>query len=307
PQQIEFSRLNLTYAVMSKRILNQLVEEGHVDGWDDPRMSTIRGLRRRGYTPESIRDFCRRIGVTKSDNNVEFEALENCAREDLGHRCQRALGVLRPLKVTIENYPEGQVEYFEALNHPQRPELGTRQVPFSRVLYIEADDFMEDPPKKFFRLGPGREVRLRFAYYVTCIDYRKDPQTGAVVELICRYDPQSRGGETPDGRKVKGTIHWVSAAHAVDAQVRLYDRLFQVPNPGAARQEKPLAELLNPQSLEVLEHCKLEPMLAEVEPGATYQFERLGYFCADPSSTTGRPVFNRTVTLRDTWAKIAAR
>ncbi len=303
PQQIEFARLNLTYTVMSKRKLLELVRDGHVAGWNDPRMPTISGFRRRGYTPESIRAFCERIGVAKRDSLVDVALLEFSIREDLNERAPRALAVLQPLKVVIENYPEGQVEEFDAPNHPGRPELGNRKVPFSRELYIERDDFMEEAPKKFFRLAPGREVRLRFAYFITCREAIKDAN-GEVVELRCAYDPETRGGSAPDGRKVKGTIHWVSASHAVKAEVRLYDRLFTVENP-ASEKDANFKDFINPESLTVLTACQVEPSLAQAAPGASYQFERLGYFCADhEESRPGRPVFNRTVTLRDTWAKV---
>ncbi|GAB6062044.1 glutamine--tRNA ligase/YqeY domain fusion protein [Deferrisoma palaeochoriense] len=304
PRQIEFARLRLTYTVMSKRKLTQLVEGGHVAGWDDPRMPTIAGLRRRGYTPESIRDFCGRIGVAKKDSVVDVALLEHCLREDLNRRAERRMAVLRPLRVVIENYPEGQVEELEAVNNPEDPSAGTRKVPFSRVLYIERDDFMEDPPKKFFRLAPGREVRLRYAYFIRCTDVVKDAE-GNVVELRCTYDPATRGGDAPDGRKVRATLHWVSAAHAAEAEVRLYDRLFTEPNPDGLKED--FRTYLNPHSLEVLTGCKLEPSLAGVEPGERYQFERLGYFAVDPDTRPGRPVFNRAVTLRDTWAKVRAK
>ena len=303
PRQIEFARLQLKYTVTSKRKLHQLVADKHVDGWDDPRMPTISGMRRRGFTPVSIRDFCDRIGVTKKDSFIEMAVLENSIREDLNEHALRVMGVLKPLKVTIENYPDGQVEEMEAQNHPQHPEMGTRKVPFSKTLYIERDDFMEDAPKKFFRLSVGREVRLRYAYYVTCTDVIKD-DNGEVVELICSYDPQTRGGSSPDGRKVKGTIHWVSAEHAIDAQVNLYDRLFTHPNPGGSEN---FLEHLNPDSLAVLTHCKLEPSLADADPDKHYQFERTAYFVLDNHTDAAHPVFNRTVTLRDTWAKIDKR
>ena len=298
PQQIEFARLQLKYTVTSKRKLHQLVHDNHVDGWNDPRMPTISGLRRRGFTAASIRDFCDRIGVTKKDSFIEMAVLENSAREDLNEHALRVMAVLKPLKVTIENYPVDQVEMMDAHNHPQHPEMGTRQVPFSKILYIERDDFMEDAPKKFFRLTLGREVRLRYAYYITCTDVIKD-DNGEVIELICSYDPETRGGDSPDGRKVKGTIHWVSAQHAIDAKVNLYDRLFTHPNPGASEN---FIELMNPDSLIKLDHCKLEPSLAEADPDKHYQFERTGYFVRD-NHEQGL-VFNRTVTLRDTWAKI---
>jgi glutaminyl-tRNA synthetase len=303
PRQIEFARLNLTYTVMSKRKLLELVDEGHVTGWDDPRMPTIVGMRRRGYSPEAIRTFCDRIGVAKRENVVDVALLEHAVREDLNRRCPRVMGVLNPLKVVIENYPEGQTEDFEIGNNPEDPAAGTRRVPFSRVLFIERDDFMEDPPKKFFRLAPGREVRLRGAYFVRCASVVKDAN-GAVVELRCTYDPATRGGDAPDGRKVKSTLHWASAAHALDVEVRLYDRLFKSENPGAGGDFR--ADL-NPDSLEVLRHCKVEPSVAGAAPGTRYQFERLGYFCVDRDSTPAQHVFNRTVTLKDTWAKIQAR
>ena len=301
PQQIEFARLNLTYTVMSKRKLLQLVTEKHVSGWDDPRMPTISGLRRRGYTPEAIRRFCDEIGVAKRENVVDVGLLEFCVREDLNKRAPRAMGVLRPLRVVLENYPEDRVEQMDVVNNPEDPAAGTRQVPFSRVLYIEQDDFMLDPPKKFFRLSPGREVRLRNAYLITCTDVVRNA-AGEVTELRCTYDPATRGGDAPDGRKVKATLHWVSAAHAIDAEVRLYDRLFTVESPGSG--DSDFLAQLNPRSLEVLRGSKLEPSLAAPAPGTRYQFERLGYFCVDPDSKPGAPVFNRTVTLKDTWAKI---
>ncbi|PCJ84985.1 MAG: glutamine--tRNA ligase [Thiotrichaceae bacterium] len=298
PRQIEFARLQLKYTITSKRKLNQLVIDNHVDGWDDPRMPTISGLRRRGYTPESIRDFCNRIGVTKKDSFIEVAVLENSIREDLNERAVRVMGVLRPLKVTIKNYPDGQVEELTAKNHPQKEEMGTRSINFSKVIYIERDDFMEDAPKKFFRLSVGREVRLRYAYYITCTDFVKD-DNGEVIELICSYDPETKGGSSPDGRKVKGTIHWVSAEHAIDAQVNLYDRLFTHPNPASTED---FSEHLNPESLTVLENCKLEPALADARIDTHYQFERTGYFIKD--SKADNLMFNRTVTLRDTWAKL---
>ncbi|HXE79418.1 MAG TPA: glutamine--tRNA ligase/YqeY domain fusion protein [Vicinamibacterales bacterium] len=306
PQQIEFARLNLSYTVMSKRKFLQLVEEGHVRGWDDPRMPTLSGLRRRGYTPEAIRDFCDRIGVAKKENVVDVALLEHCVREDLNRRAQRAMAVLNPLRVVIENYPEGEAESLDVVNNPEDPGAGTRRVPFSRVLYIERDDFMENPPKKFFRLAPGREVRLRNAYFITCTGVVKDAD-GTITELRCTYDPATRGGDAPDGRRVKATLHWVSAAHAVDAEVRLYDRLFKVENPSAAPDDTDWRTLLNPDSLKILHGCKVEPGLAQAAPGSRFQFERIGYFCVDCDSTPSRPVFNRTVPLKDTWAKIAAR
>ncbi len=304
PRQIEFARLKLSYTVLSKRKLTELVEGGYVRGWDDPRMPTIAGLRRRGYTPESIRDFCARIGVAKKESTVDVALLEHCLREDLNRRAERRMAVLRPLRVVIENFPEDRVEELEALNNPEDPSAGTRKVPFSRVLYIEREDFMEDPPKKFYRLAPGREVRLRYAYFLRCVDVVKD-ERGEVVELRCTYDPATRGGNAPDGRKVKATIHWVSAAHAVEAEIRLYDRLFTHPDPDGVKED--FKNYLNPRSLEVLTGCRLEPGLSAVQPGDRYQFERLGYFCADPDTRPGRPVFNRAVTLRDTWARIRKR
>jgi glutaminyl-tRNA synthetase len=302
PQQIEFARLNLSYTVMSKRKLLQLVEKKHVSGWDDPRMPTIAGLRRRGYTPESIRDFCDRIGVAKTDSTIDVALLEHCIREDLNKTAPRVMAVLNPLRVVIDNYPKDQTEELDAINNPEDQRAGTRKVPFSRVLYIERDDFREVPPSKFFRLAPGREVRLRYAYLITCVGVTKDERTGEIVELHCTYDPATRGGNTPDGRKVKGTIHWVSALHAVKAEVRLYDRLFTVENPGHV--EGGCESVLNPNSLEVLTGYA-EPSLAKATPTSRYQFERLGYFCVDSKdSPAERLVFNRTVSLRDSWAKI---
>ena len=301
PQQIEFARLSLDFTITSKRKLHQLVEERHVNGWDDPRMPTISGLRRRGYTAAAIRDFCERIGITKKDAQIDVGVLENCLREDLDFNTQRAMCVLNPLKVVIENYPEGQSEQLEASNHPKRPELGKRNVPFSREIFIERDDFMEDAPKKFFRLTPGREVRLRYAYYVTCTEVIKNDQ-GQVMELRCRYDPETRGGKSPDGRKVKGTIHWVSAEYALPVQINLYDRLFHEPNPAA---KENFIECLNPDSLQILHNGYAEPSLQSAATGTGYQFERTGYFVRDiTNSDDGKPVFNRTVTLRDTWAKL---
>ncbi len=306
PQQIEFSRLSLDYTVMSKRLLTELVSGNYVAGWDDPRMPTISGLRRRGYTPASVRDFCDRIGVTKKDNIIEMGVLENSVREDLELRTPRVMGVLRPLKIIIDNYPDDHVEEFEAPNHPQDESMGTRTVPFSRELYIERDDFLEDPPKKFFRMAPGREVRLRYAYFITCTDVIKD-DAGDIVALRCRYDPDSRGGKSPDGRKVKATIHWVSVPHALAGEVRLYDRLFTVPDPMGDK-ERDFKSFLNGESLEVIASAQLEPSLANAEPASYFQFERLGYFYVDPvDSASGMPRFNRTVTLRDTWAKQALR
>ncbi|NIA19765.1 MAG: glutamine--tRNA ligase, partial [Xanthomonadaceae bacterium] len=304
----EFARLNLSYTMMSKRKLLQLVERGLVSGWDDPRMPTLAGLRRRGFTPGAIRDFCDRIGVAKRDSTVDLALLEHCLREDLNRKASRLLGVLRPLKVVIDNYPEGQVEELKAINNPEDPAAGKRLLPFSRELYIERGDFMEEPVKKFFRLAPGREVRLRYAYYITCERVVKDENTGEITEIHCSYDPLTRGGSSPDGRKVKGTLHWVSAAHALDAEVRLYDRLFTVPDPGAAKDGEDYGSFLNPHSLEILSGAKVEPNLANLPNAEPFQFERLGYFCAD--SKDSRPnslVFNRAVTLRDSWAKKAKK
>jgi glutaminyl-tRNA synthetase len=307
PEQIEFARLNLSYTVVSKRKLLRLVQEGVVDGWDDPRMPTLSGIRRRGYTPRAIRNFCDRIGVARRDSQVDVALLEHAVREDLNEWTPRVMAVLRPLKVVIVNYPEDGGETLEALNHPTDPSMGTREVPFSRELFIERDDFREDPPKKFYRLAPGREVRLRYAYFVTCVDVVKDPRSGEVTELHCTYDPRTRGGDAPDGRKVKSTLHWVSAAHAVEAQVRLYDRLFTRADPEGEGAGDDFTAHVNPRSLEVLDGCRLEPCLADAGPGDTFQFERMGYFCADTRfSRPGAPVFNRTVTLRDAWAKIEA-
>ncbi len=303
PRQYEFSRLNLTYTVLSKRRLIQLVQEGHVSGWDDPRMPTIRGLRRRGYPPAAIRDFARRVGITKSDNVVEVALLEHCARELLNKTADRRMAVLDPLKVVIENYPEGDSEELEAVNNPEDASAGTRKVPFARELYIEREDFMEEPPKKFFRLAPGREVRLRYAYFITCREAIKNAE-GRIIELRCTYDPETRGGNAPDGRKVKATLHWVSAAHAVPAEVRLYDHLFRQAEPEISDD---LAAALNPASLTVLTGCRLEPSLADWPAAKPLQFERHGYFCPDPDSRQGAPVFNRTVGLRDTWGKIQAK
>jgi glutaminyl-tRNA synthetase len=305
PRQIEFARLNLNYTVMSKRKLLQLVQQGHVSGWDDPRMPTISGLRRRGYTPESIRDFCARIGVAKKENVIDVAQLEHSVRDDLNRRAPRVMGVLRPLKVVITNYPEGQVEELDVINNPEDPSAGCRQVPFSRELYIERDDFREDPPKKFYRLAPGREVRLRCAYFVTCQEVLKDA-SGDVAELRCTYDPATRGGDAPDGRRVKATLHWVSAAHTITAEVRLYDRLFTADDP-EREASRPFTDYLNPASLEVLTSCKVEPSLASAAVSARFQFERLGYFSVDLDSAPGALVFNRTVSLRDTWARIEQR
>ncbi|RPJ17980.1 MAG: glutamine--tRNA ligase/YqeY domain fusion protein [Desulfobacteraceae bacterium] len=304
PRQIEFARLNLNYTVMSKRKLLQLVEDGLVSGWDDPRMPTISGLRRRGYTPEAIRTFCERIGVAKSNSIVDMALLEYCIREDLNRRAQRVMGVLRPLKVVIDNYPVDMVEEFDAVNNPEDPSTGTRKVPFSRVIYIEQEDFREDPPKKFFRLSQGREVRLKSAYYITCVDVVKDEKTREITELHCTYDPDTRGGFSTDGRMVKGTLHWVSAAHCVEAEVRLYDRLFTKANPADDKDGHDFKEFINPSSLEILRSCRIEPGIKGALPGSIYQFERTGYFCVDRESSAGGFVFNRTVTLRDSWAKI---
>ncbi len=305
PQQIEFARLNLTYTVVSKRKLLRLVNEGHVSGWDDPRMPTLSGIRRRGYTPASLRTFCDRIGVAKRDSMVDYALLEHCLREELNKSAPRVMGVLRPLKVVIENFPAGEVDELDAVNNPEDAAAGTRKVPFTREIYIERDDFMEEPPKKFFRLAPGREVRLRYAYFITCTEVIKDEATDEIIELRCTYDPATRGGDAPDGRKVKATMHWVSAEHAVDGEVRLYDHLFSVENPAAVKDEDEFQASLNPNSLEVLSACKLEPSLAEAAPGSVCQFERLGYFCVDAVySKPGALVFNRTVGLRDTWARV---
>ena len=305
PQQIEFARLNLSYTVVSKRKLSQLVKDGHVIGWDDPRMPTLSGIRRRGYTPAALRTFCDRIGVAKRDSMVDFALLEHCLREELNKSAPRVMGVLRPLKIVIENFPEDQVDELEAVNNPEDASAGTRKVPFAREIYIERDDFMEEPPKKFYRLAPGREVRLRYAYFIKCEEVIKDEATGEIIELRCTYDPATRGGNAPDGRKVKATMHWVSASHAVDAEVRLYDHLFSVENPAAVKDGEEFQASLNPKSLEVLPACKLEPSLSTAVPGSICQFERLGYFCVDAvDSKPGAPVFNRTVGLRDTWARM---
>jgi len=306
PQQIEFARLNLNYTVMSKRKLLQLVQQGHVTGWNDPRMPTISGLRRRGFTPESIRDFCARIGVAKKENVIDVAQLEHSVREDLNRRARRLMTVLRPLKVVLTNYPDGEGEEVDVINNPEDASAGTRKVPFSRVLYIERDDFMEEPPKKFFRLSPGKEVRLRCAYFIRCDEVVKDDR-GAIVELRCTYDPATRGGDAPDGRKVKATLHWVSAAHAVPVEVRLYDRLFSVENPEQVPDGRTFLDNLNPSSLEVVRDALAEPSVTGLAPGARVQFERLGYFCVDPDSRETEIVFNRTVALRDTWAKVAQK
>jgi len=303
PQQIEFARLNLNYTVTSKRKLNELVTDGYVSGWDDPRMPTIVGMRRRGYTPESIRDFCGRIGVTKTDTVIDVGVLENCVREDLDKRTRRVLGVLDPLKVVIENYPDDETEYLDAPYHPNNPDMGKRQLPFSKIIYIEQSDFMEDPPKKFFRLGSGREVRLRYAYFITCNEVIKD-DAGSIVELRCSYDPETKGGNAPDGRKVKGTIHWVSVKHALQTEVRLYDRLFNDPKPDSNKHEQDWKEFLNNDSIKLIKEAYLEPSLTEAQKEDIFQFERTGYFCVDiKDEVDGKPVFNRTVTLRDSWAK----
>jgi glutaminyl-tRNA synthetase len=303
PQQIEFARLNISYTVLSKRKLLELVKEGHVSGWDDPRMPTLSGLRRRGYTPEAIRNFCAQVGVAKRDTVHSVALLEHHLREDLNRHSPRVMGVLRPLRVVIENYPEDQEEELDAVNNPEDPTMGTRKIPFSRVLYIEQEDFREDPPKKFYRLAPGREVRLRYAYFLKCVDVVKDEKTGEVVELRCTYDPATKGGSSPDGRKVKATIHWVSAAHSLEVEVRLYDRLFLKENPEKGGAD--FREALNPDSLVTLTSCQVEPSLKGAEPGSRYQFERQGYFCVDSEdSTPEAPVFNRTATLRDSWARI---
>ena len=305
PQQIEFARLNVSHTVVSKRRLLQLVNEGYVSGWDDPRMPTLSAMRRRGYTPEAIRKFVDGTGIVKRNALVDLGQLENCVREDLNFRAPRVMAVLNPLKVVIDNYPEGEEEEFDAINNPEDPAMGSRRVPFSRVIYIEKDDFREDPPRRFFRLAPGREVRLRYACYITCVDVVKDESTGEVVELHCTYDPESRGGSSPDGRRVRATLHWVSAAHAVDAEVRLYETLFNSPAPGSEENGRDFKADLNPGSLEVLTGCKVEPSLAGAAPGSRYQFERQGYFCVDTmDSAPERLVFNRTVPLRDSWARI---
>ena len=307
PRQIEFARLNMTYTVMSKRRFLDLVKGGYVKGFDDPRLPTLAGLRRLGYTPEAIREFCGRIGIDKTDSVVDRQLLEHCLREDLNKRAMRVMAVLRPLKVVIDNYPEGQVEELEAVNNPEDPSAGTRKVPFSRVLYIEQEDFREVPPPKYYRLSPGTEVRLRYAYYVKCVGTTKDPKTGEVTEIRCTYDPATRGGDAPDGRKVKATLHWVSAGHAFPSEVRLYGHLFTQPNPDDVPEGVDWKTTVNPNSLEVLKGCRMEPGLVNATPGERYQFERLGYFCVDPDSRAGSPVFNRTVTLRDTWVRIEKR
>jgi glutaminyl-tRNA synthetase len=304
PQQIEFARLNFTYTVMSKRFFKRMIDEGIVRGFDDPRLPTLSGLRRRGYPPEALINACKMIGVAKTNSTVDLALLEHCVREELNKHSARVMGVLRPLRLVIDNYPEGQVEEFDALNNPEDPAAGTRKVPFSRVLYIEQDDFREVPPPKYFRLSPGREIRLKYAYFVTCTGVIKDPKTGEVTEVHCAYDPASRGGDAPDHRKVKSTIHWVSAAQALEAEVRLYDNLFTKEDPNDVEDGADFISNVNRNSLEVLTSCRIEPLLAGAAPGSRYQFERMGYFCVDPDTTPGKPVFNRTVTLRDDWAKI---
>jgi glutaminyl-tRNA synthetase len=306
PQQIEFARLNLSYTVLSKRRLIELVENGNVSGWDDPRMPTLAGLRRRGYTPEAIRNFCERIGVAKNDSIIDMALLEYCIREDLNERAPRVMAVLRPLRVVIDNYSEEKKEEFDCPYHPQNPEMGSRKVPFSRVLFVEQEDFMENPPKKFHRLAPGKEVRLRYGYFIKCVKVVKDPHTGEVVEVHCTYDPETRSGFAPDGRKVDATIHWVSAEHSLPAEVRLYDRLFSVPNPLEGGSD--YIEHLNPKSLEVVKTCRVEPSLKRSAPASRFQFERVGYFCTDPVDSSEQAlIFNRTATLRDSWAKISEK
>ena len=304
PQQIEFARLNLTFTIMSKRMLLELVEGKYVNGWDDPRLPTISGMRRRGYSPSSIRNFCKRIGVAKVNSMVDFDFLEHCVREDLNKTALRYMGVLNPLKVVIENYPENQVEEMEAINNPEDPKAGSRKIPFSKVLYIEHDDFMENPPKKFYRLAPGREVRFRYAYFIKCEESIK--KDGEIIELRCTYDPATKGGYAPDGRKVRATIHWVSAGHAIDAEVRLYERLFTVRDP-AGQKDADFKDFLNPNSLEILKCCKIEPELKKLKPLDRFQFERMGYFCIDPDTTNENLVINRTATIRDIWVKIQQR
>jgi glutaminyl-tRNA synthetase len=304
PQQIEFGRYGLTYTVMSKRVLRPLVEAGIVSGWDDPRMPTLVALRRRGYTPEAIKAYCEGSGVSKANTTIDLNFLEHCVREDLNKHSPRVMGVLRPLRLVIDNYPENQVEEFDAVNNPEDPAAGTRKVPFSKVLYIEQEDFREVPPPKYYRLAPGREVRLRYAYLVTCVGVKKDDRTGEIIEVHCTYDPATRGGDTPDGRKVQSTLHWVSAAHALGAEARLYDHLFTKENPMDVEEGADYKDYLNPNSLEILKSCRVEPSLANAPPGSHYQFERMGYFCVDPDTSPEKLVFNRTVSLRDTWAKI---
>lgn len=308
PRQIEFARLNMTYTVLSKRLLLELIRDGYVDGWDDPRMPTLRGLRRRGYPPEAIRDFMKKVGVAKAESIVDYALLEHCVREHLNRTAPRVMAVLEPVKVVIDNYPDGKVEYLEALNNPEDSSMGTRLVPFSKVLYIEKEDFMENPPDKFYRLAPGRKVRLRYAYIIECTGVVKDEKRGDILEIHCIYDPSTKGGNPPEGTKVKATLHWVSAAHAVDCEVRLYDYLFTKPNPMDVEEGKTFKDYINPNSLKVLHGCKMEPSLATAKPGERYQFERLGYFCVDTVDTKpGKLVFNRTVGLKDTWAKLKAK
>jgi glutaminyl-tRNA synthetase len=305
PRQIEYARLNMSYTVLSKRRLIQLVEEGYVNGWDDPRMPTLSGLRRRGYTPESIRNFCERIGVAKRDSIIDIALLEHCVREDLNKKAPRVMAVLRPLKVIIDNYPEDRIEELEAINNPEDSSMGTRKIPFSKTIYIEREDFLEDPPKKFYRLSPGREVRLRYAYFIKCVDVVKDQETGEIMELHCTYDAETKGGNAPDGRKVKATLHWVSAEHSLEAEVRLYDHLFTKEDPLHLKDRADFKDFINPKSMEILKSAQLEPGLKDAQPGSRYQFERQGYFCIDRADSSGeRLVFNRTVTLRDNWAKI---
>jgi len=304
PQQIEFARLNISYTLLSKRKLLRLVQEGYVSGWNDPRMPTLSGMRRRGYTPEAIRDFCNRIGVAKNNSIVDIALLEHSVRQDLNQRAPRVMGILDPLKVVLINYPEDHIEEMDAVNNPEDPSMGTRKVPFSRVLYIERDDFREQPPNKYYRLAPGREVRLRYAYFITCVDVIKDEKSKEILELHCTYDPETRGGDAPDGRKVKSTLHWVSAPHAINADVHLYDRLFITPNPNYTEEGKDFISNLNPNSLKILNDCKVETSLKNAKPGDIYQFERQGYFCVDIDSDDTKIKFNRTVALRDTWAKI---
>jgi glutaminyl-tRNA synthetase len=305
PRQIEFARLNLTYTVMSKRLLHELVTKKYVSGWDDPRMPTLSGMRRRGYSPGSIRNFCSQIGVAKADSTVEIAFLEHFVREDLNKRTARVMAVLNPLKVVIDNYPDDMVEELDAINNPENPAAGTRKIPFSKIIYIEQEDFMEDPPKKFFRLAPGREVRLRYAYFIKCIDAVKD-ENGNILELHCTYDPATRGGDAPDGRKVKATLHWVSARHSIPAEARLYSHLFKKENPLKLEEGEDFKDSLNPDSLKVVKDCRLEPSLSNVKPGEVFQFERLGYFCVDSDSSDEKTVFSRTATLKDDWAKILA-
>jgi glutaminyl-tRNA synthetase len=306
PQQIEFARLNLSFSILSKRRLIELVNKEYVAGWDDPRMPTIAGMRRRGYTPEAIRNFCERIGVAKNDSIIDVALLEYCVRENLNEKAPRVMAVLNPLRIIIDNYPEDQTDELDSPYHPQNPQMGSRKVPFSRVLYIERDDFMENPPKKFYRLAPGKEVRLRYGYFIKCVSVVKDPKTGQVIELHCTYDPETRSGFAPDGRKVDATIHWVSADHSLPAEVRLYDRLFNVPNPMG--EEDDFIMHLNPRSLETLTSCRVESSLEGAKPGSRFQFERIGYFCVDlKNSFPGKLVFNRIVTLRDSWAKISEK